>query len=400
MASFVSYFLVTFAVLLAIPVAMFLLEIVSAFILPARETALRSKSNIRQRAAVLIPAHNESTGLLSTLEDIKAQLLTGDRLLVVADNCIDDTAAVAAAAGAELIERHEPTRIGKDYALDFGFKHLGLDPPAVVIIIDADCRVEEGAIDLLAKTCAMTNRPVQALDLMTSPDDSPINYCAAEFAWRLKNWVRPLGLHALNLPCQLMGTGMAFPWEIISSANLASGSIVEDIKLGLDLAHKGRPPIFCPSAVVTSHFPLSTQGAGSQRERWEEGHIGMILSSVPGFIYKAIARGNLDLLVLALDLAIPPLSLLVILLAAMCALAGLAILFGFSSTALIISATCFMALVLATFLSWFKYGRDILPPRAILSVISYVIAKLPIYRRVLSGSAASQWTRTDRKKDE
>jgi cellulose synthase/poly-beta-1,6-N-acetylglucosamine synthase-like glycosyltransferase len=197
-----------------------------------------------------------------------------------------------------------------------------------------------------------------------------------------------------------MGTGMAFPWEIVSSINLASGSIVEDIKLGLDLAQKGSPPVFCPSVSVTSHFPLSIQGARSQRERWEGGHISMIFTTVPDFLCRALARRNLGLFVLALDLMIPPLSLLVILLAAMCALAGLAVLFGFSSTALIISATCIMAFVLAIFLSWLKYGRDILPPRVILSVISYVIAKLPIYRRVLSGSVASQWTRTDRKKDE
>ena len=57
----------------------------------------------------------------------------------------------------------------------------------------------------------------------------------------MKNWVRPLGLSNLNLPCQLMGTGMAFPWELIRSANLASGSIVEDTKLGLELA-SGRTP--------------------------------------------------------------------------------------------------------------------------------------------------------------
>ena len=54
---------------------------------------------------------------------------------------------------------------------------------------------------------------MQILDLMTAPEDSPINYRVAEFAWRVNNWVRPLGLAALGLPCQLMGTGMAFPWD-------------------------------------------------------------------------------------------------------------------------------------------------------------------------------------------
>jgi cellulose synthase/poly-beta-1,6-N-acetylglucosamine synthase-like glycosyltransferase len=400
MVSFVSYFLVALAIVLAIPVAMFLLEIIAALTLPVRETALPSISTIRQRVAVIVPAHNESMGIVSTLKDLKAQLFTGDRLLVVADNCVDDTAAVAAAAGAEIIERDDPTRMGKGYALNFGLKHLNLDPPATVIVIDADCRVAEGTINRLATVCTTTHRPVQALDLMIAPDESPINYRVAEFAWRIKNWVRPLGLSALNLPCQLMGTGMAFPWEVIRSANLASGSIVEDLKLGLDLTRTGSPPMFCSTAGVTSQFPLSVGGAKSQRKRWEEGHISMILTTVPQFIYRAVRSRDLSLLALTLDLAVPPLSLLVILLAAMSFVAGLALLFGFSSVALIISATCFMALVLAIFLSWVKYGRDILPPSAILSVISYVFAKLPIYCRLLSDGASPQWTRTDRKKNE
>jgi cellulose synthase/poly-beta-1,6-N-acetylglucosamine synthase-like glycosyltransferase len=194
-----------------------------------------------------------------------------------------------------------------------------------------------------------------------------------------------------------MGTGMAFPWDVICSANLASDSIVEDLKLGLDLTRTGYPPLFCPSARVTSHFPLSDVGAQSQRNRWEEGHVKMILTTVPRFIYEAFAHGNLHLLALTLDLAIPPLSFLVILLVGMCAVAGVAALFGVSSTALIISAICIIALALAVFLSWLKYGRDVLPAREIFSIASYIFAKLPIYHRLLSSSAASKWTRTDRK---
>lgn len=398
MASFVSFFLIVTAVLLAVFVVIFLVEIFAAVLVPARKITTQSKEK-RQRIAILVPAHNEGAGILPTIAAIKEQLLAGDRLLVVADNCVDDTSAVAAAAGAETIERHEPTKIGKGYALDFGLQHLSVNPPSIVIVIDADCRIAEGAIDQLAITCASTGRPVQALDLMTAPPASPINYRVAEFAWRVKNLVRPLGLYALNLPCQLMGTGMAFPWEVIRSVNLASGSIVEDLKLGLDLARTGSPPLFCPSASVQSQFPLSVEGAQSQRKRWEAGHISMIRTTVPCSVYKAITHRNLGLLALALDLAIPPLSLLVILLAGMCCVAGLAVLFGFSSVALIISTTCFMALVIAIFLSWMKFGRDLLPPSAIFSVASYIFAKLPIYCHLLFGSAVPQWTRTERKKN-
>ena len=172
--------------------------------------------------------------------------------------------------------------------MDFGLKHLSQDPPAIVIVIDADCRIAEGTIDQLAATCAATHRPVQALNLMTAPDESPINYRVAEFAWRVKNWVRPSGLNALNLPCQLMGTGMAFPWELIRSADLAHGSIVEDVKLGLDLAQAGSPPLFCPSAEVKSHFPLvyrrsqePTQALGGRPHPLDTNGSTHVCSSMP-----------------------------------------------------------------------------------------------------------------------
>ena len=374
-------------------------EIVAAIVLPTPKVAMQT-TRYRPRLAVMIPAHNESTGIVPTLADVKAQLLPADRLLVVADNCLDDTAAVAAAAGAETIERHEPKRIGKGYALDFGVRHLSLDPPSVVIVIDADCRVAKDTIDQLALTCASTNRPVQSLYLMGAPINSPIKHRVAEFAWRVKNWVRPLGLFGLGLPCQLMGTGMAFPWEAIRSANLASGSLVEDLKLGIELAYSGSPAIFCPSASVTSLFPFSVGGANSQRARWEHGHVNMILTSVPRLISEGVTRGDLGLIVLALDLAIPPLSLLAILLVTLTFVSGVAALFGLSYAALVVNLASIGVLALATFLSWMKYGRDIVPPGAIAAVPSYICTKLPMYRRLLSGRIVSEWVRTERKKSE
>jgi glycosyltransferase involved in cell wall biosynthesis len=392
----ISDLLVVLAGLLAVPVSVFFIEIVAGLILPTREPALRSGKDIRQRVAILVPAHNESVGIGLTLENIKTQLVTGDRLLVVADNCVDDTAAVAAAAGAEVTARNDPTRAGKGYALDFGLKHLSLDPPAIVIVIDADCRIAEGTIDRLAATCAMTHRPVQALYLMTAPDESPINYQVAEFAWRVKNWARPAGLNALKLPCQLMGTGMAFPWELIRLVNLASGSIVEDVKLGLDLAQSGNSPVFCPSAKVTSQFPWSIEGAKIQRRRWEEGHIRMILTAISRLFYNGIWHRNLGLFVLTLDLMVPPLSLLVVLVTGMIFTAGAAVILGCSPTALFISAACLVALLVAVFLSWVKYGRDVLPSHRLFSVAAYVFAKLPLYRQLLSRRTAPPWIRTDR----
>jgi cellulose synthase/poly-beta-1,6-N-acetylglucosamine synthase-like glycosyltransferase len=391
---YLSYFL---ACLCGGLIAVLFTEITVSVLFPSRQAELATDLN-SQPVAVIIPAHNESTGIIPTIRDIKAQLRKGDRLLVVADNCTDDTAAQAAAVDAETIERHDRTKLGKSYALDFALKHLSANPPGFVSFIDADCRLAAGSIDQLRKACEATHRPVQALDLMTAPEGSPISVRVAEFAWRIKNWARPLGLQKLNLPCQLMGTGMMFPWDVIRSANLASGSIVEDLKLGLDLAQNGHAPLFCPTALVLSHFPTSVDGATDQRRRWETGHIRMILSEVPTSLFKAVTQRNLPLFALTLDLAIPPLSALVMLLAISLCLSTVLLAFGLSPVPLIISALSLGALVFAMFLSWLEHGRALLPPRSFFAIARYILAKFPIYRHALFRSDAG-WTRADREND-
>ena len=171
MISFLSFSLVSVAVVLAIPVTVFLIEIVASSVLPQRNWVMPPSRDRRLRCAVLVPAHNESTGLLPTLADISAQLRAADRLLVIADNCTDDTASIAAMAGAVVVIRNEPGRKGKGYALACGLGHLREDPPDIVIVVDADCRVADGAIDRLIAACEVTQRPVQGLFQMIAPDE-------------------------------------------------------------------------------------------------------------------------------------------------------------------------------------------------------------------------------------
>jgi cellulose synthase/poly-beta-1,6-N-acetylglucosamine synthase-like glycosyltransferase len=398
MATLISFLLTTLTVLVAIPVATFLVETIAA-IVPLRRDELGPDDGSRRRVAVLVPANNEGAAQLPTLADIKAQLSAGDRLLVVADNCTDSTAAIATAAGAEAVIRNDPMRNGKGYALDWGLRHLDTDPPDIVIIVDADCRLAENAIDRLAAVCAATHRPVQASYKMISSIGSPIDLRVAEFAWRVKNWVRPSGLRALGLPCHLMGTGMAFPWDLIRSINLASGWIVEDLKMGLDLALAGNSPGFCPSVVVTSSFPCTVEGVQNQRLRWEQGHIGVIMTTVPHLVFLAIVRADINLLALALDIAIPPLSLLGMFLIVMLMITGSAALLGASPLSMLVSLASLGGFVSACLICWLKSGRDILPPRSILSICYYVLGKLPLYRKILSRKSTPQWIRTERNKN-
>jgi len=349
----------------------------------------------RASLAVLVPAHNEESGIAATLAAVRAQLASGDRLLVVADNCSDATADVARAAGAEVIERASQLR-GKGYALAHGIDHLRAAPPSAVVIVDADCDLAAGALDALMHDLAVTGRPVQALYLMLAPSGAGLSRRLAQFAWRVRNWARPAGWHRLGMPCQLMGTGMAFDWEMLRDAALANASIVEDMKLGLDLAARGMAPVFCQRALVTSWFPDSAAAAGTQRTRWEHGHIEMILREMPAILRLAAVRRDRRMLGMALDLGVPPLALLagVLALAWLLAVAGWLL----GGTALVaIVASGLVALFLLTILAaWSVQGRDLVRLSELLAVPWYIVAKLPMYLRFIV-RRQRDWVRTDRK---
>jgi cellulose synthase/poly-beta-1,6-N-acetylglucosamine synthase-like glycosyltransferase len=290
-------------------------------------------------------------------------------------------------------------RRGKGYALDFGIRHLKSDAPEIVLIVDADCRLGPGVIDRLARLSQRSGRPVQALYLMQAAENASLKMRIAEFAWIIKNHVRPLGLHRLGLPCQLMGTGMAFPWACISSADLATGHIVEDLKLGIELAGRGTPPLFCPEALVTSEFPASSEGVRSQRTRWEHGHLSVILSDAPQLLLSSLATLNARGLALALDLGVPPLSLLTLLVIAAWSAAALLSIFAKSYFPLAAASATAALLVLAILLSWRAYGRHVISLISLALAMLHAFLKIPLYLKFLVARQV-KWIRSKREADE
>lgn len=233
---------------LFLPISVLFIEC-SAALFPRQRT--KYSATTRPKVNVLVPAHNEASGIGATLKTLLTQLTEQDKLLVVADNCDDDTAAIARQFDVTVIERQDPNRKAKGYALDYGLQFMALDPPDVVVMVDGDCIVHSDAITQLVCLAHTTARPVQASYLMKQPHNPEPKDLVSMLAFTVKNLVRPQGLDQLGLPCLLTGSGMAFPWSVISKISLGSNNIVEDMQFGLDVAKAGYPPIFCSQAKVT-----------------------------------------------------------------------------------------------------------------------------------------------------
>lgn len=349
----------------------------------------------RPRIAVLMPAHDEAAGIAASIGAVLSQLGKSDRLLVVADNCTDATALVSRGAGAQVVERDDPLRRGKGYALAFGVDALASDPPAVVVVVDADCLVTTGSLERLGRAAMAYDRPIQALYLMHAPINASAGARVAEFAWVVRNHLRPLGWQRLGAPCQLMGSGMAFPWHVLRRVSLASAELVEDLRLGFDLAMAGFPPSFCPGALVTSEFPLQSEAASLQRTRWEHGHVMLLLGMGPRVLWRGFRTGHIELVAMTLDLCVPPLVAL-LLADGFCVIGGLVL--GLAAghwAAAVVSSLAGVALATALIAAWWAYGRSILDGKDLRQLPAYIVAKLPIYAKLLR-SRQVDWVRTRR----
>ena len=347
------------------------------------------------KAAVLIPAHNEAAGITATLASILPQLGAKDRLIVIADNCTDDTAAVARATGVTAIERTDPVLRGKGYALDFGIRHLQADPPEVVLMFDADCTAGPGCVARLAIDAQRLRCPVQALYIIRATDHS-LAARVSEFAQRVRNWVRPSGMRRLGLPCQLMGSGMAFHWSLFARQSVASGHLTEDLQLGLAFARRGLYPVFCPDATVDSRAVSDREGAAVQRTRWEHGHLGTIVAEWPTLAYRSLVTLDVRLASMAWDIAVPPLALYTSLLLIAGALAIGAGVAGYGWWPTAVCATTLTMLVASIVMAQRGYARDLIKLREIFLLAPlYLVRKAPVYFRFLVRRQV-EWVRAKR----
>ncbi len=318
-----------------------------------------------------------------------------DRLIVIADNCTDDTAELARSVkGVTVIERENTDLRGKGYAVDFGLRYLKSHPPNIVLMIDGDCIVEPKTIEKITRLAWKYDRPVQATYLMDIPASPTPKDVISGFALIIKNSVRQKGLAKLLLPCLLTGSGMAFSWNMIHKVSFANSKTVDDMQLGLDLAIAGYSPLHCHFGKVRGRL-MENQFATSQRSRWEHGHIETILTETPRLLKAAVKQRRFDLFGLTLELCIPPLSLLITFwfISIVGTLCG--VILGLSSIPLVILIIEGIFIFLSLFAAWIKFGRSDIPLKTMLSLLFYLFWKIPLYW-AFPFKRQSRWTKTER----
>ncbi|HEY3816659.1 MAG TPA: glycosyltransferase [Polyangiaceae bacterium] len=282
--------------------------------LRSRRTETPALGDPSTRFQVVVPAHDEAAGIAETVRSLRdidypAELF---EVVVVADNCKDDTAARARAAGARVLERTDDELRGKGYALAHAFEACLADAARTdaVVVVDADTVVSRNLLRAFDARLRAGAKAVQADYAVRNPDDGWRTRLMA-IAFGMFHIVRSTGRESLGVSCGLRGNGMCFSTDLLEEVPHDAFSVVEDLEYGIRLGERGHRVHYAGEAHVYGDMVASEKASRSQRARWEGGRMQMAKRHALPLLARAFKERDPVLADLAMDVLVPPLSVLV-----------------------------------------------------------------------------------------
>ncbi len=248
------------------------------------------------RFAVIIAARNEENMISNLIESIKGQTYPSELVdtYVIADNCTDDTAGAARAAGAHVIERFNKEFVGKGFALDYAFKRIessiGLESYDGYFIFDADNLLEPNYIEEMNKTFCRGYRVITSYRNSKNYDS---NWISAGYAlWFLRE-ARFINQSRMKLgtSCAVSGTGFLVHSDIIKkNGGWKHHLLTEDIEFSVDNVINGERIGYCGTARLYDEQPTKFKQSWNQRLRWSKGFYQVFGNYAGGLIKNLFKR--------------------------------------------------------------------------------------------------------------
>lgn len=366
------------------------------FTLLSRALQIPARSTQRLRFDVIVPAHNEA----SVIEGVVASLrkldwpADGFRIIVVADNCTDATAALARAAGAEVLERTNLQQRGKGHALDYAFKaSREKDWAYAVVVVDADTEVSANLLEAFAARIEKGAKVIQAHYAVLN----------AQASWRTRlmaiamaafHQVRSRARERLQLSCGIRGNGWCVTHRVLQQVPYTAFSLTEDIEYGIELGLAGYRVEYADEARVSGVMVSGEKAARSQRQRWEDGRSQLIRSKTLPLLRASTGPCGAIRLDLALDLLVLPLSYVAVNVTALIILGGLASLWEPSLDLWMwLGVACGVSLLIYVLRGWQLSGVGMRGLVDLGRAPFYVAWKILL---MLRSRASAEWVRTKR----
>lgn len=247
------------------------------------------------RFAIVVAAHNEERvigELIRNLNDLDYPKELYD-VYVVADNCTDHTAKIAAENSAAVIERFNKVEVGKGYALEYAFNEIFENgvPYDAVVVFDADNLVARDFLSIMNNHLLRGEKIIQGYLDTKNPGDTWITK-SIYIGYILTNRFWQLSKYNLGLTCALGGTGMCLSTEVLKKYGWGMTSLTEDLEFQTKALMNNIKVTWAHDAKVYDEKPLSLMQSWRQRKRWMQGHTNVAGRYVGRLLQEGIRTKN------------------------------------------------------------------------------------------------------------
>lgn len=258
--------------------------IISVFALIKPKKTLETEKHLK--FAVLIPARNEQSCIEGIVDSIKRQNYPADcaDVIVIPNNCTDDTAEVATNAGAKIMDM-PPSVCSKGAALREAFTRLCEDSDYdAFCVFDADNEADENFLAAMNRTLCSGARVAKSRILSKNRGQSWVCACY-EIYFCVANQFMNRARNTLGLSARLIGTGFAVRRDFIEElGGWNTETITEDAEFYAICAARGERIAFCEDAVTYDEEPLDFKTSVTQRKRWMSGVMQVAQLKAPELI--------------------------------------------------------------------------------------------------------------------
>lgn len=252
----------------------------------------------RKKFAIIIPAHNEELVISPLIDNLMSLNYPRElyEVFVIADNCTDNTAKIAAQHGARVFERTDLEQRGKGYALEWFFAKLYNFPEKydAVVIFDADNLVDTHFLTHMNNRLCDGAKIVQGYLDAKNPQDTWVTASFSMAFW-VANRMLQLARYNLGLSNYLGGTGMAISLDVLKEIGWGATSLTEDLEFSLKALMHGYKTTWAHEAITYDEKPLTFKQAWKQRKRWALGHVELFRTYSFKFIKEAIRQKDIVL---------------------------------------------------------------------------------------------------------
>jgi len=251
------------------------------------------------KIAIVVFARNEYFVIQKTAANIMRVLQPSDELFVIADNCSDDTARLAANEGARVVIRNVENPQGKSAVLVWFMKNYQKEilDFNFIVILDADSLVP---LDFIKNLNLQLSSETQVAQCSVKPINFGGSHLTTLIALSeiLEQTIFDHIRASLGYSIRLRGTGMVFNPHFLLSLCEKLGTEVEDIALSILIAEQKITIKSIKQAVIFDPKPKDNGAASRQRARWFRGQ-WVAFWSYRSSIFRILLSGPSGWLVLS-----------------------------------------------------------------------------------------------------